>query len=1113
MTIRNKKVKIVLTVMTILFLFLIISNVSATNETVTLEKDATNDNIDTVSSQSNDKSVKKQLIEERIVKKDNATTESSIQLEDPDIRLSDSEIHPGVEKTFLALVPEDANGSSVFKINSKTISPQLQNDAGVVTYTYIIPKTYKSEEYMLSLVFSGDEKYAGKTVNATLTLTPEGGRVNASMIMNNRSIKYAKPSMLTVKLNKDAFGVIILKANDTNISTIKFSNGVAKYNYTTNLTPGVYTLTAHYNGSYMYTPTTVNATLTIKKLKSTLTLNNITSKAGKLTLFKAIVKNELNKSVSDMNVTFKLKSKVIGSNITDNRGVARLYYTLPSSLYNKTYNISAIGLATNTTSWSKNTSKLKLTQLKTSVKVPNISTKPSKTVVISATVLDQFNNYVTKGTVTFKKSGKTLGRAKVVNGFAKFTYTTNYRTSNKTNVYATYKGDWKYASSTGKGTYQVTKLKTTVSANAIDAKPNSVITFTAIVRDQNQNYATDGSVKFYLNSKLMKTVKVKKGIATARYALKSYSAKNYRIKAVYSGSKIYKPSSNTNTMTVTRYETTITGSEMFAMVGSKSKITLSVVDEERYNVNKGRIKYYINNKYIGSAKVVNGVSTIRYTVPKEYDGKIVKYYANYVKNGIYDSSSYSDSLTVTHQKTVYVSPNGSDTNLGSKAKPYKTIKYALNHISLFGTIKLAPGTYSASGLKLNTSVNIIGSGRYVTFIDGKNSGVPVFNITKKNAVLTMRGITIRNAMSKHQFSAPAIVTSGKLNIINSRFANNTASGAFSGGAIYTNGILNVTNTEFNNNKVTSTNSQGGAIRCYDNTTYITNCKFINNKVTGKNSTGASAIYSDSCDIIINQTTFTQNIAKGKYITGGVIRSIASAIVIENTKFTGNKVTATDYAIGGIIGSLNSGISMIKTTITSNNIQATNTAGGSAVYIETAAMDIKNSRIASNTVSAKNTYGGAIYTYKANININDSQINNNKLTDTDNAYGGALYAYDGQINITKTKFNSNTIKAKKLALAGAIYTYSRIVIKNSEFAKNYVNASNLGGGAIANMGQLTVTHTNFINNTAYHAGDAITATNTSKNSVENNYWGSSKPTWSNLLYSVRKPKAYSKTRIK
>ncbi|RAP52019.1 MAG: hypothetical protein BZ138_03890 [Methanosphaera sp. rholeuAM270] len=1035
------------------------------------------------------------------------------KFENPDIRLSDSEIHPGIEKTFLALLPSDATGLSVFKINEKSISGKLEAEYGMVSYTYLVPKSLKSEEYKLYLTYSGDKKYIGKTVNATLTLTPEGGRVNADMTMKNFSTKYLTPAQLSVKLNRDAFGNITFQVNNVNVSTVKFANGQVKYNYTSRLTPGTYNLTAIYSGNYKYLKSVVNSTLKVNKLKSSVAVKNVTSKAGKNTLFKATVTNELGKNVKNMNVTFKLGGEIIGSNTTNTNGFVKLYYTLPSSLYKKTFTVKTIANTTDTILSSSATSTLSLKQLKTRVSVPNISTKPSKTIVVTATVLDEFNNYVSKGIVTFKKGNATLGKVNVSNGFAKFTYRTNYKTSNKTYIYASYVGDWKYASSKGKGTYQVTKLKTVITPNAVDAKPNSEITLKAIVRDQNQNYATDGSVRFTLNKSVIGTASVKNGVSTLKTTLKDYTAGTYRIRAEYLGSKIYKKSSNTNSMTVKRYDTSIQGNEENAVVGSKSTLSLTVIDEEKYNVNTGTVKYYLNNEFIGTANVIKGVATIYFTVPSKYDGKTIKYYANYEKNGIYESSSYSNTLTVTHQKTVYVSPNGSDSNLGDKSHPFKTIQYAVNHISLFGTVKLMAGTYSLSGLNLNTSVNLIGSGRDKTFIDGQNSGVPVFNITKRNAVLTMDSITIKNAKSNHQFSAGAIVTSGKLNIMNSRFINNTGNGLYSGGAIYTNGILNVTNTEFINNRVTNINSQGGAIRCYDNTTFITNCKFESNQVTGTNSTGAAAIYGDTSDIIINSTTFTKNVAKGKYITGGIIRAISGAVVIDRSTFTNNQITSNDYAIGGIIGSLSSGISISNTSMNSNTIKAKNSAGGAGVYVEAAAMDIKDSKINSNTLSANSTYGGVIYSYKAFVTISNSDIKNNRLYDTDKGYGGALYAYEGQVNITRTNFYNNSIKAKSLALAGAVYSYSTININSSNFEKNNINASNLGGGAIANMGTLNVTKTNFINNSAFNAGDAITATATAKNIIENNYWASENPTWTNLLYSVKTPKNYSKTKIK
>ncbi len=1032
---------------------------------------------------------------------------------DPDIRLSGSEIHPGQSKTFFALLPYDATGSVVFKIDDDYISDNLSVVYGQVLYSYVIPETYYKERYTLYLIYSGDDEYQAKTVNVTLTLTPDGGKVNASMSMENFTIKYSTTGNITAYLNENAFGLVTFEINNTDVSeTINVTYGVANWNYYANLTPGNYKVIATYSGNYMYYPVTVNSTLTISKLNSSISVKSLEAKAGNMTLFEANTTDEFGNIVHEMNITFSLNDMIIGSNLTNREGVAKLYYRLPSTLYNKTYDIIARSNATETVLNSTGQGTLKLLQLKTKTMVPNISTIPAKSITITASIVDEFNNSVPKGKVTFKKGNETIVTVDVDNGYAKYQYETNYETSPLTYIYAYYVGDWKYDNSDGNGTYKVTKLNTATTASSIDAKPNSDIMFTARIMDETQNYVTEGNVTFTLADKVLGTVEVSKGNARLRFNLNSYSVGEYRVKCEYHGSSIYKNSSSTNTLTVKRYETSIKGSPVNAVVGNVTTITLNILDEEKYNVNNGTVNYYVNNEFIGSANVSNGISSIEYLVPNQYDGKIVKYYATYVKNDIYESSSYSDTITVSHQKIVYVSPTGSDSNLGDEAHPFKTIEYAINHITLFGTVNLAPGTYSASGIYLNNSINIIGSGKDKTIINGQNSGKPVFNISKRNVVLSIEGVTIQNGKSNKEFSAGAIVTSGKLNIANSRFVNNTGSGNYSGGAIYTNGILNVTNCEFTGNKVTNINSQGGAIRTYNNMTYITNCKFDSNAVTGSNSTGGSVLYGDSSDIIINGTTFTKNNVTGKIVTGGVIRTIYGNVVIDNSTFKNNIVKSTEFATGGIIGSIATGISILNSEFSSNILNSTNTAGGCVIYTESAALEIRNSKLNANKVYGKDTYGGAIYSYQAYITLVSNEINNNTLNASNNGLGGAIYINYGNLNVEKTKFGGNIVRAKEVALAGALYANSNVTIDNSGFENNNINASNLGGGAIASMGNLTVSQTNFINNYAYDAGNAITSTTSAKNNVENNYWDSNSPSWDKLLNGLSSPSSFSKTKF-
>ena len=1033
---------------------------------------------------------------------------------DPDIRLASSDINPGKVKTFFALFPYDATGNVRLIIDDTIIGDNVELEYGQLLYRYQIPEDYQSERYTLYLIYSGDSIYKNKTLNVTLTLTPVGGKINATMNMDNFTVKYSLTENLTVTLNENAFGTIKFAINNTNVSeSVNFTNGTCVLNYTAQLDPGVYNLTATYTGNYMYQPAIINSTLRINKLGSTISTNNISAKAGNITQFAASVTDELGNQVNKMKVEFLLNETVIGSNNTNYDGIAYYNYKLPPTLYEKTYTITTRSIETKTISNNITTATLTLLQLKTRVYVPDISTIPSRYVTVTASIVDEFNNSVTKGNITFKKDNTTIAEVPVDNGYAKFQYESNYETATMSHIYATFIGDWKYSNSAGNGTYKVTKLKTTLVSSSLDGKSNSEIMFTAKVMDETQSYVNEGNVTFTLAGKVLGTMEVSKGNARLKYNLKDYGVGEYKIECEYHGSPVYKESSSISMLRVTRYTTTIKGNPINAVVGTTTNITVNVIDDEKYNVESGTVNFNIGSEYIGSANVSNGYATLEYLVPSKYDGKTLKYYATYVKNDIYDSSSFSETIVVSHQNEVYVSPKGNDNNLGDKTHPFKTLEHAIKHITLFGTIHLDSGTYNASGITLNSSITIIGNGRDTTFINGMKTGKPIFNMSKRNVVLTLDGVTIMNGKSNKEFSAGAIVTSGKLTITNSRFVNNTCSGNYSGGAIYTNGILNVTNTEFISNSVTNVNSQGGAIRTYNNITYITDCLFESNKVSGNNSTGASVLYIDSGDIIINSTTFNKNsVTNGKYVTGGVIRAVASAIVIDNSRFTNNKIKATDYGIGGVIGSLSSGISIMNSKFNSNTVEATNSGGAAAIYIETAVLEIKNSELRSNKITSKEAYGGAIYGFKAFVTLEKSTISYNNIIGSNNGFGGALYAYEGNFNITNVDFTNNTIRAGDMALGGVLYSDSNVTIINSNLTNNNINASNLGGGSIANMGNLTITNTNLINNYAYDAGNEITATDTAVNNIENNYWNSATPDWEKLLNGVTQPKSFSTTKL-
>ena len=80
------------------------------------------------------------------------------------------------------------------------------------------------------------------------------------------------------------------------------------------------------------------------------------------------------------------------------------------------------------------------------------------------------------------------------------------------------------------------------------------------------------------------------------------------------------------------------------------------------------------------------------------------------------------------------------------------------------------------------------------------------------------------------------------------------------------------------------------------------------------------------------------------------------------------------------------------------------------------------------------------------------------------------------------------------------------ISGCNFTSNQALGKSNGGGAIINAANMTANENNFISNVATASASAIS--NTGKNvNINNNYWGSSSPTWTKLIKGVTKPSKY------
>ena len=1022
-------------------------------------------------------------------------------------------MEPGTNTTFVAIVPSDATGTVVFKINNEIISNNITINSTLLTYTYEVPEYYNDPTYNLTLSYSGDSKYKPVNVSTLIALTSEETNVDPQITVDNITVKYLSQTQIVAHMAPDVKGVVEFRLNKTKLATIEIVNGTATYNFNANATrlPGVYRLQVIYAGNYKYSNSTVRSRLTILKLNANLTTENIISKAGSNTTFTSRVIDELGRPVSNALVVYKINQNTIGNITTNETGYAVYHYVLPYQFDDQEYSVQAVLRETSTVNSTRTNATLKLTQLSTRVEVPKISAKINDTVTITATVIDENGNNVLKGVVLFKINGVTTVRKNVSIGHALYTYVPKVNSAKIYNITCIYQGYWKYADSQNNGKLTINKIGTVTTARYVDAKIGKKVVLSASVKDKNQLNVNGGYVRFTLNGKDVGKVAVKNGAANLTYYVGIMKQGAYRLNATYLGSNAYYSSYNLNYMNVTRLNARMVSDAVYVTIGKTAKITVTILDETNHHAENGTVTFTLNGTTIGKATVKKGVASISYRPPNKYNGLTLKYLAKLQANQYYSSAYTINNLTVSSLSTVFVSPKGSDSNIGDKYHPFRTVSYAVGHVSTYGSVILTNGTYSASNIYLNKTIKIIGSGTK-TFITGNGKG-PIFTVTTNNTHITIKSLTIKNGKSSANRSAGAIVSYGKLNITGVKFINNTATGAYSGGAIYSLGILNLTGVTFTNNAVSNSNGEGGALRLINNTTNINRAWFTGNTAKGTNSTGGGAIYMQDGDLVINSASFNNNRATGKMVLGGAIKAAYGDIVITSSTFLNNYVSGTNIGIGGAINSLGAGLYINKTKFQSNKAYGNTVAGAGAMYIQYAASDIYNTNFTSNLAKSKSVIGGAIEEYYAYSKFVNCIFNSNTLTATQKtSFGGAIYFETGNLTVLKCKFNKNTVTSKNTSIGGAIYTSSNATITNCDFTSNKVTGKYIGGGAIANMNKITISRTNFISNNATGVGNSITAISGSRNSIQNNYWGSKKPTWSKELRGVTKPSKFATTKF-
>ena len=176
---------------------------------------------------------------------------------------------------------------------------------------------------------------------------------------------------------------------------------------------------------------------------------------------------------------------------------------------------------------------------------------------------------------------------------------------------------------------------------------NTKVQLTAtVVNNKTNEYVTEGNVTFKINNSPIATSKITNGKAHCTYNPINLTPKKYTITAIYSGTHVFKNSSATGTLTVTKKNSNMVLSDKVISYGNKVQLVATITDKNTKSyVSNGKVAFKVNDKTVGYGNVSNGKAYYTYDSSK-LSAKSYKLSAVFGETSQYLSSKDNALLTI-----------------------------------------------------------------------------------------------------------------------------------------------------------------------------------------------------------------------------------------------------------------------------------------------------------------------------------------------------------------------------------------------------------------------------------------------------------------------------------
>ena len=251
----------------------------------------------------------------------------------PNINVQTENIMVGDDLIINVNLPKDATGNLTVNVVDACQNKIINTNNLVFTF-----KNIKANEYIVNVIYSGDDKYLSKEINTSMTVFKYDSTTNLDIGVVN----VGEDVVLTITTLNDATGNINLKINN-HTETLILNN--SKTNYTIKkITRGDYIIAATYNGDEKYLPSDDSKFIEVDNLNATLNVVIMDIVYGETALIQLTINDDATGNVSvsvdaitNTSIVQNGKANIELKNLEAGLKETIIFYTGDNTYFNKTF--------------------------------------------------------------------------------------------------------------------------------------------------------------------------------------------------------------------------------------------------------------------------------------------------------------------------------------------------------------------------------------------------------------------------------------------------------------------------------------------------------------------------------------------------------------------------------------------------------------------------------------------------------------------------------------------------------------------------------------------------------------------------------------------------------